>query len=112
MQAARQREAWSANINRFTNEMAQRMQMLTNAPKPTSPQENNGFNPYRSPGIGAVPTAVSMSRQIAGSLIGYASETTRNQIKFGDKNAKKQLDVLEEIRDNTANISDRAETFE
>jgi hypothetical protein len=52
------------------------------------------------------------SKAVASSLIGYVTSNNYNKVKFGDKTAKQQLNVLEEIRDNTSDLKDRAETFE
>lgn len=112
LQTARQRENWSANINQFTNNLAAQMRESMNQPSPVSPQGNTGYSPMRSNGLGSIPNAVQDAKSIASSIIGYASSNVSNQIKFGNKNAKKQLDILEDIRDNTSDLKDRAETFE
>lgn len=109
---AQQRESWSANINKFTGQMAQEMQAYLNRPETPVVTGNNDFQPERSYGLGKMPVAMDLSKQVAGSLIGYISEVSSNRLKFGDNMSKKQLKALEDIRDNTADLKDRAETFE
>lgn len=77
----------------------------------TPPQGDGGFQPQRSQGLAGI-QAMNESKAVASSLIGYVTSNNYNKVKFGDKTAKQQLNVLEEIRDNTSDLKDRAETFE